>query len=383
MRRVFRAVWDIFRKGDMILLLLCVVASAFGCIAIASATAHHETIRYVLVQIGAIVLGVVFYVLVSCIDLEFVSEHRRALVIFNIFMLLLLIPFGTDFNSGNKSWIQLPILPVSIQPAELCKITFVLILASVMAQYQQRISSLKSVFVMAGHLVLLVGTNILISRDVGVSLIFVFIFLGMAYAGGVNHFWFLGGGAIVAAGAPLVWSKFLDQYQKNRILILFDPTIDPMGLKERYHSRRSLLTLTGGGLLGQGLFNGNRTQIGALPAQHTDFIFSAIGEEMGYVGCFLVLGLLLAIIARCIQVGTRSQDYMRRMVCFGTAMALIFQVCSNVGMCIGVTPVIGLTLPFISYGGSSIVSLYAMMGLVSGVFARPAPRSHELYVRPY
>ena len=97
----------------------------------------------------------------------------------------------------------------------------------------------------------------------------------------------------------------------------------------------------------------------------------------------LVLILLVAIVARCIQVGTRSQDYLRRLVCFGAATALIFQICSNVGMCIGVTPVIGLTLPFISYGGSSILSLYAMLGLVSGVFARPAPRSHELYVRPY
>jgi rod shape determining protein RodA len=135
--------------------------------------------------------------------------------------------------------------------------------------------------------------------------------------------------------------------------------------------------------MGQGLFNGNRTQIGALPAQHTDYIFSAIGEEMGYIGCILTLLLLLAIIVRVIQVGSRSQNYLRRMVCFGAAMALIFQVCSNVGMCIGVTPVIGLTLPFISYGGSSIVSLYAMLGLVSGVYARPAPRSHELYVRPY
>jgi rod shape determining protein RodA len=173
----------------------------------------------------------------------------------------------------------------------------------------------------------------------------------------------------------------MDQYQRNRILVLFDPNIDPTGIKERYHSKRSLLSLTGGGLTGQGLFNGNRTQIGALPSQHTDYIFSAIGEEMGYVGCILVLILLVAIVARCIQVGTRSQDYLRRLVCFGAATALIFQICSNVGMCIGVTPVIGLTLPFVSYGGSSVVSLYAMLGLVSGVYARPAPKSHELYIR--
>ena len=99
--------------------------------------------------------------------------------------------------------------------------------------------------------------------------------------------------------------------------------------------------------------------------------------------CIITILLLVAIIARIIWVGTRSNNYLRRMICFGVASALIFQVSVNVGMCIGVVPVIGLTLPFISYGGSSLVSLYAMVGLVSGVYARPAPRSHELYVRPY
>ena len=383
MRRVLQSIWNVFRRGDLILLLLCVVTSAFGCLAIASATNHQETLRYVIIQAAAIVLGIICYVGVSAIDLDSISEHRTALVLFNMFLLLLLIPFGVDFNSGNKSWLDLPLIPVSIQPAEICKITFILILASVMSAHQQRISSPKSVFTMAFHLILLVGVNILLSKDAGVSLIFVFIFIGMAFAGGVSLFWFMLGGGCLVAAAPLIWTKVMSNKQRSRILVLFDPTIDPMGIDERYHSMRSLKSLTGGGLTGQGLFNGNRTQIGALPAQHTDYIFSAIGEEMGYVGCILVLGLLLAIIIRVIQVGTRSQNYLRRMVCFGAAMALIFQVCSNVGMCIGVTPVIVLTLPFISYGGSSIVSLYAMLGLVSGVFARPAPRSHELYVRPY
>ena len=383
MRRIGKKIWSAVMNGDKILLLLCLVTSCLGCIAIASATSHHETLRYVFVQAGAVAIGVFFYVAVSCIDLEFISEHRLALVVFNIFLLLLLIPFGVDYNSGNKSWLDIPLLPVAIQPAELCKITFILILASVMASNQRKVSSVKSVFTMVFHLGLLVGTNMVLSKDAGVSLIFVFIFIGMAFAGGVHPFWFGVGGTLVTAAAPLLWFKFMGPHQKNRILVLFDPTIDPQGIKERYHTKRSLLSLTGGGLLGQGLFNGNRTQIGALPAQHTDYIFSAIGEEMGYVGCVLVLLLLIAIIVRCVQVGTRSQDYLRRLVCFGAATALIFQVCSNVGMCIGVTPVIGLTLPFISYGGSSTVSLYAMLGLVSGVYARPAPRSHELYIRPY
>lgn len=383
MRQIGKRIWNTFLSGDKILLLLCLVTSCLGCIAIASATSHHETLRYVVIQLVAVAFGVVCYVLFSCIDLEFISEHRMVLVAFNIFLLLLLIPFGVDYSSGNKSWLDIPLVPFAIQPAELCKITFILILASVMAGNQRKISSVKSVFTMVFHLGLLVGTNMVLSKDAGVSLIFVFIFIGMAFAGGVHPFWFGLGGGLVTAAAPLLWFKIMSPHQKKRIMVLFDPTIDPLGIDERYHTKRSLLSLTGGGLLGQGLFKGNRTQIGALPAQHTDYIFSAIGEELGYVGCILVLVLLVSIVVRCVHVGTRSQDYLRRLVCFGAATALIFQICSNVGMCIGVTPVIGLTLPFVSYGGSSTVSLYAMLGLVSGVYARPAPRSHELYIRPY
>ena len=175
----------------------------------------------------------------------------------------------------------------------------------------------------------------------------------------------------------------MGDYQRLRIQVLFDPSLDPLGTGARYHTMRSLRSLTGGGVFGQGLFQGNRTNtFGALYAQHTDYIFSAIGEELGYVGCFLVIVALVCIIARCIWVGNRSQDYMRRLICYGVASAVIFQILVNVGMCMGVMPVIGLTLPFISYGGSSLVSLYAMMGLVSGVYARPTATSHERYIRP-
>ncbi len=381
MRKIRQGIQNFFRTGDMILLVMCLAISAFGCLIIASTNNYRDFTKYVLVQVLGIGLGVLSYAIMSSIDLEFFAEHRVALVIFSMGLLLLLIPFGTDFNSGNRSWLDIPFIPISIQPAEICKITYILIMASVMSSHQNRLSGPRSVFHMAFYLALLVGTNILLSRDVGVSLIFVFIFLGMAFAGGVKLIWFLVGGGAVVAIWPVIWPR-LDNYQRLRIQMLFDETIDPQGIGVRYHLKRSLDTLTGGGMTGQGLFNGNRTQIGALPAQHTDFIFSAIGEELGYLGCFLVLIMLFLVIARCIWVGCRSQDYMRRMVCFGAAAALMFQVCINVGMCIGLVPVIGLTLPLISYGGSSVVTIYAMMGLVSGVYARPAPRSHERYIQP-
>ena len=385
MRRLLSRMSEAFKKGDLMLLLLCVVTTIFGCLVIASTTAASVSgsLRYLLVQIGAAGAGIFFYVFISSVDTEFFSEHRTALVIFNSILLLMLIPFGTDNNSGNKSWLAFPFLPFDIQPAEICKITYVLIMASVMASYQQKVSSIKSVLHMAGHLILLVGLNMVLSEDLGVSLIFVFIFVGMAFAGGVSMIWFLIAGGGIALVAPIIWNFFLDNHQKNRIAVLFNPELDAKGTGAMYHTVRALRSLTGGGMTGQGLFEGNRTQTrGALFAQHTDFIFAAIGEELGFVGCAVILLLLFAIIGRCIWVGARSTDYMRKLVCFGAASALIFQVIVNIGMCIGVMPVIGLTLPFVSYGGSSIISLYAMLGLVSGVYARPHATSHERYIRP-
>lgn len=383
MRQFFHEFKNFFRKGDMVLLLLCLVATTFGVIMIASTNNYRGNLRYIIIQIAAAAIGVLMYTLISSLDVDFFAEHRTALVIFNSVLLLMLIPFGTDLGSGNKSWLDFPFLPIDIQPAEICKITFILVMASVMASHRSGISHIRSVLHMGLHLGLLAGMNFVISGDAGVTLIFVFIFLGMALAGGVSGLWFLLAGGTVAAAWPIIWNNIMDTYQRNRILVLFDPSIDPQGIDERYHAVRSLRSLTGGGWGGQGLFQGIRTQNGELAAQHTDFIFSAIGEELGFIGCVGVLILELAIIFRCIQVGKRSPDYLRQMVCYGAATALIFQVTINVGMCIGLTPVIGLTLPFISYGGSSIVTLYAMLGLVSGVHARPEAPSHELYIRPY
>jgi len=382
MGRFLRRFGEAFRRGDLVLLFMCLALNIFGMLMIVSTTYQVGPLRYVIVQAIASALGVFMYVLISSIDSEFFSEHRYWLVVFNCLLLLLLIPFGTDNGTGNRSWLDFAFLPFYIQPAEICKIFYILIMASVMSSFQSRVSSVRSVFTMVLHLGLLAGLNVVLSEDLGVTLIFIFIFVGMAFSGGVNLIWFAAAIGGIAVLFPLLWN-FLDEYQQLRIEILFNPELDALGTGARYHTVLALRSLTGGGLTGQGLFQGHRTQTeGALFAQHTDYIFAAIGEELGFVGCTLVVLALLAIIIRIIWVGCRSQDYMRRLICFGCASALIFQVISNVGMCIGITPVIGLTLPFVSYGGSSIVTLYTMLGLVSGVFARPASTSQERYVKP-
>lgn len=385
MRRFIVRMLDAFKRGDLVLLLLCVIATAFGCLMVASTTNATSTgpLRYLIIQIIAAGAGIFFYVFISSIDTEWFSERRRSLVVFNTVLLLLLIPFGETI-SGNRSWLNFPFLPFNIQPAEICKITFVLIMASVITARQNNLASLTSIGHMVLHLGILFGLNYIISGDMGVSLIFAFIFVGMTLSGGVHWVWFVGAIGGLAVMAPIVWNLMPDgMYMKERIAVLFNPELDAAGTGARYQTVRALRSLTGGGLTGQGLFHGHRTQTnGALFAQHTDFIFSAIGEELGFVGCFLVVVLLFLIVIRCFWVGVRSPDMLRRLVCFGVASALIFQIIVNVGMNIGVMPVIGLTLPFISYGGSSIITLYAMLGLVSGVYAHPQATSHERYIRP-
>ena len=385
MRHFLDELQDFSKKGDWVLLILLMVTSGFGCVIIASATNADKfgsNTKYIIIQLVAIMLGILMYAIISSIDVDSMSEHRMALVAFNVVLLLMLIPFGTDNNTGNRSWLDFPLLPVNIQPAEICKITYIVIMGSVMASHQNTISNIGSVLHMVFHLGLLVVLNMALSKDLGVTLIFVFIFVGMAFAGGVSIWWFALAGGSLAMAAPILW-QFLGTHQKNRIMILFDPTIDPQGINERYHSKINLQSLTGGGLTGQGLFQGNRTQGGNLFAQHTDYIFSSMGEELGFLGCVFIMLLELAVIARCFQVGIKCPDYLRRVVCFGVGSALMFQLMINTGMCIGVMPVIGLTLPFISYGPSSIVSIFGMLGLVSSAHARPQSLSHERYIQPY
>lgn len=374
--------WNACRRCDKILLLLCALANAFGILIIASTTNYRGTLSFIDRQLMASLGGIFVYILVSSFNIDSILERRHILYIIMYGLILLLIPFGTDNGSGNVSWLDIDFLPFFIQPAEIAKIFFILVCASIMGARQNKPSAISSVVRSLIPFLLLFGLNMLISGDLGVSAIFIFIYFIMAIAGGIGFIWFaIAGGAAVVA-FPFLWSM-LDGYQKNRFLILFDPSIDPLGINERYHTLRSLKSLTGGGLFGQGLFNGNRTQTyGVLPAQHTDYIFSAIGEELGYIGCIFTIALLFLVVARVVWVGVRSPDYTRRLICFGSAAALIFQIIINVGMCMGVMPVIGLTLPFISYGGSSIITLYGMLGLVSGVFARPSPTSYERYIRP-
>ena len=172
-----------------------------------------------------------------------------------------------------------------------------------------------------------------------------------------------------------------EDYQRQRLIAPYAPdTVDPEGYGITWQTNQSKAALASGRLTGVGYGQGIKTQSSVLPAKHTDCIFASIGEEMGMIVCILIIVLLTVIIIRCCVVRVRSGSTFGMLICFGVAAALAFQTFINIGMCIGITPVIGITLPFISYGGSSVVTLFAAVGLVSGVKFRPKPQRYMISI---
>lgn len=376
-RRTTGVVADIVRQADLVLLGLCCAATAYGLVMITSATRFLETYRHVIVQGAAALIGIVLYFLVSLVDVTELVKKWKWILLFNVgFILLLKTPLGLDVN-GNLAWLDIPGIPVNIQPAEVVKLTFIILLAYqlVWLKDNRDLKSTPSILFLGGHLMLIVGLYYVISSDMGSALVYIFIFACMAFAAGTALRWFvmaIGGGGIAFY---LLWQEdVIPQYMKDRFLVLVDHDYRPM--HEGWHQTRSLLALGGGKLTGQGLFNGTQTQSEfswSLPYRHTDFIFSAIGEELGMVGCLLVVVLLAAIVIRCLMTAAKARNRMEAYICVGMAGMLIFQTISNIGMCLFVMPVIGLTLPFFSYGGSSILTLFIAMGVVSGIRSRTLP----------
>lgn len=378
------AAGEFWRRADLLLLGLCTVATVFSIVIVSSTTASRGAQRFITIQTLALVIGIVLYVLFTFLDIDVIAERREILLVFSLLFIATLRFWGSAGGTANRSWLAFSWLPFSVQPAEICKITYIIILAKTMAIYRNKISSLLTIIQLAVITALLVALILVVSGDTGVALPYLFIFVIVAYAGGVNIGWFSLAAGAATVIAPFIWNneKLMRDDQKQRILVLFDSTIDPDGIAVRRDTLRSMMALQGGGMTGQGLYHGAQTQSNGISAQHTDFVFSSIGEELGLLGCLAVLLLLLFIILRCIYVGVKSGNYMNRLICIGIAGMLTFQVAVNVGMCIGVLPVIGLTLPFISYGGSSIVTMFAAMGIVSGIRMRPAPDSTARYIRP-
>lgn len=367
--RVKTSLSDFIQQADVVLLSLCCVATLFGMVLITSATHYLGTYRYVIVQGVAMCIGICAYIILSLVDLELLVKHWKWIFVFNVVFILLLIPFGKSVG-GNRAWIQMSWMPTSVQPAEIVKITFILLFAKQLEWTKEKygpLKPLKVVFPLAAHLLFMVGLIYVVSSDTGSALVYVFVFLCMALVAGLAWRWFiLGLGGGTAGIIALYKLGYAPQYMVKRFHAIIDHSFDPLGAG--WQQTRSLLAIGSGKITGMGLFQGTQTQSPnsySLPARHTDYIFAVAGEELGLLGAILILGILTAVIVRCLQAARHAKSSMSAYICVGMAGMLIFQLIANVGMCIFVMPVIGLTLPFFSYGGSSIVTLFSAMGIVS------------------
>ena len=336
-----------------------------------------------------LLIGLALYLFLSSIDIFELAKKWKWLLGFNVgFLLLLLTPFGQTRN-GNRAWLGvndigknlgvgfLRNFPVTVQPAEVVKIFFIVLLAYQLALLKDRrdLVRFENVIQPTAHTAFMVGLIVVISGDAGSALVYLFIFICMVFAAGMAKRWLalgIGGGA---AAFLAVWHlDLLPGYMRDRFLAVLDHSYQPDDAG--FQQTRGLMALGSGELTGQGLFHGAQTQssnVWSIPERQTDFIFSVCGEELGFLGCALIIVLLLAIVVRCLLVARDAATPMESYVCVGMAGMLIFQTIANIGMCLFLMPVIGLTLPFFSYGGSSIVTLFAAMGIVSGVKKRSRP----------
>lgn len=361
------------KRADMLLFTLCLAASIMGIVIISSATLSYGSLSYVYIQIAALIIGIVLYFLFTVIDTDIIADQWPLLVVVEVVLLLLLIPFGTGADVGNRSWIRF--LGIGIQPSEIVKVIYIVVSArhiSWLRDYRD-LNAPLSVIQVAAHFGILFMLILGISSDLGNALIFFFIFIVSLFAAGLKLYWFLFGAAGMAVAVPLAWNHVLSTRQKERILAPYDITIDPDGDGVNWEPNHAKLALSSGRLTGTGLYEGTQTQSHAIASKHADYIFAAVGEELGMIGCIIVILLLTAIIVRCVYIGVHSHSSFGMLVCFGVAAGIFFQTFINIGMCLGLTPVIGVALPFFSYGGSSLFTSFASMGLVSGIKYKPKP----------
>lgn len=356
---------------DWILVVTVLLSAVYGFILILSATnvrGSAQQIRVLIVHIVAAVAGIICMSILSKSDYNHMVKYSKSLYAFGIIILIITLLVGSGDEVGNRSWIRIPIAGTTVggQPSEIVKITFIMTFARHLDGVKEDINSPKNIGLLILHFALIFGLVIL-QGDLGTGLVFIVIFLAMCFAAGLSLWYFLGGAFILVASSPLLWT-LMSENQRQRILVGFTPELDPSGLGlQPLNSQRAIGS---GGLFGAGWGNGYYTQRGTIPKQWTDFIYSAAGEEFGFIGAILVLIFLTVIIVRIFIISRNARNTVGSLICVGVMAIFIAQTVENIGMCLGLLPVVGIPLPFFSAGGSSILGSLLGIGVVLSVNCR-------------
>lgn len=374
MRKIIYWIKDFVNGTDKILLGLCMILSAIGTVMVYSATRVNLTENQVISRDAktmflAVVMGICVSLVISYFDYEAVARLWPIIAIICLGLMLSLFVIGSSPEGRDDaiSWIKLG--SFYFQPSELLKIGFIITFSVHLENVGSEINKLKNVILLAIHAMIAVGLVVL-TGDMGSALVFMFITIGMLFMAGLQLRYFLFGIGAVALLAPIAWFEVLSDFQKQRFMAIYAPkSLTEATYNEViFQQERGMNAVSSGGIFGTGLFNGTYTQNGLVPESENDMIFTVVGEELGFIGCIVVLGLLLAIAIKILVVGKKAISVTGKLICCAVAVMIITQVVVNVGMVLKLLPVVGITLPFMSAGGSSNLCIYIAIGMVLSVY---------------
>ncbi len=375
MGKLFARTADFIRETDKVLFSICVFASLYGCLAVYSATRYTGSSRPVLVQGLSLILGIIVAAVISTVDFEKFIKHWFIIALLGLIPVILTFfigfaPEGTD----DKAWLDLGF--TTFQPAELLKVCFIITFTAHLNKIKDNVNKPKYLIPLCLHGAFPV-VLIHFQGDDGTALVFAAIMLAMMWAAGVSWKYFVAalGAAVVAS--PIIYFFIMNDDQRQRVISVFDIESDIKGAT--YQQYRGRMALANGGFSGQGLFKGTLTRVGGVPEGQNDFIFVSIGEELGFIGCIIVLLLLAAVCVKCLLIAKDCQKDSGKYIAVGIFGMLFAQILMNIGMCVALLPVIGVTLPFFSAGGTSLVCTYLSVGLLLSVYMHRNTRTIYLH----
>ncbi|MBU0492987.1 MAG: rod shape-determining protein RodA [Chloroflexi bacterium] len=361
-----------WRHFDYILLIVSLILAGYGIAMIYSATlatyGNQELSIDVPVMHQAffVLVGLILMLVFTTIDYRIYASLYYPLYGLNIFLLVLVLVVGSLGGMGDsRRWIDLVLF--DFQPSEMAKLLLILTLAQYLARRREQTGRWLSWPALLGSLVH-VGVLlplIFFEPDLGTTLVLVAIWLGMVFVAGAPWWRLLFLGALGVLAVPFAWLYVLRDYMRERFLVFLNPYLDPWGAGYNYIQSR--VSVGGGGLWGQGFTNGSQSQLHFLRIQHTDYIFSVLAEELGFVGAIVLSVLFLILLWRILRIGQLARDTYGRLIAAGLVSMLLFQFVVNVGMNVGLFPVTGITLPFISYGGNSVLPIFIGLGILQNI----------------
>lgn len=350
----------LWKRFDFTLFITVILLCIYGLIVLSSATAGEDSVGYLRTQGIAFGLGLVSIFILIFINYETFGKFYIPIYIVCNLLLIAVLIFGSTAK-GAQSWIKIG--PVRFQPSEFVKIGVIISVSKFIEKNHEKINqpfTLIKILVFAFIPVIL----ILLQPDFGTAIVFVFFIFVMLFVANLDWKYILYAAIAGIISLPILWFSLSD-YQKNRIFDFLDPTRDAMG--SGYQVIQSKIAIGSGQIFGMGLYNGNQTQFGFLPEKHTDFIFSVIGEELGLIGGLILILLYFVLLFRLIKIAKNSKDIYGSLMVTGFAAMMLFHILENVGMTMGLMPVTGIPLPFISYGGTFLLSNMICIGLVLSV----------------